>query len=97
MKLVNLILQNIECFDLVFTDIYLFGSVLVKKSPNDIDILLLYNSQDNHVRDIIERKNCSINKLTQFISLDIDCVVMSYLEYEKYNFIENTLIYKKIR
>lgn len=48
-------------------DIYLFGSILKNKNViNDIDLLILYESQD----ELLEKKN-KLNELSVYYPLDI--------------------------
>lgn len=67
----------------VFIDIYIFGSVLYSKIPNDIDILIIYSSES----ELFYIKN-ALNSLGLLYPLDI--YYMTSKEEQELNFIVET-------
>lgn len=67
----------------VFIDIYIFGSALYSKIPNDIDILVIYGSES----EILYIKN-ALNSLSLLYPLDV--YYMTLIEAQELNFIVET-------
>ena len=73
----HLINRHIKLFN-SFKDIYLFGSILnVEKTPNDIDMLLLYTEYSS---DIISDLNIICSVFASLSELPIDLTVLSVEE-----------------
>lgn len=66
--------------------LYLFGSATYNKKPNDIDILICYNTKD--MEEAILIKKITTNYLEDVVNMSIDCILMSYKENEQLNFIQ---------
>lgn len=67
----------------VFIDIYIFGSALYSNMPNDIDILIIYGSED----ELLYIKN-AFSYLGLLYPLDI--YYMTLIETQELNFIVKT-------
>lgn len=70
------------------TEVYVFGSILTSQTPNDLDILIVYDSSYYPKNNIY--KNCDnfINTLYEIFNLDIHFTVLSYYENNEVNFKE---------
>lgn len=81
----RLINQHIELFN-SFNNIYLFGSILnIEKTPNDIDILLIYSEYSNK---IIKDLNIICSIFANLIELPIDLTVLSVEEENNTTFLK---------
>lgn len=67
----------------IFIDIYIFGSALYSKMPNDIDILIIYGSED----ELLYIKN-AFDSLCLLYPLDV--YYMTPSEAQELNFIVRT-------
>ena len=84
-KLFQLFKQNIMLFN-SFESVYLFGSILGnKKSPNDIDLLLIYTEFSSKVSNELDIINAVFNNLDE---LAIDITVLSVEEEKETKFIK---------
>jgi predicted nucleotidyltransferase len=63
----------------IFDNVYIFGSILYKNNPNDLDLLVVYN---NNIKQKIVSyyKEKIITYLNKYIDLDIHCIAMSVRE-----------------
>lgn len=76
-NIVALLLENISLFE-KFDKVYLFGSVLDdNKFPNDIDLLLIYTSYSDVIRQEINRMFVSLESI---IGLPVDLTTLSIEE-----------------
>lgn len=91
-KIVSLIKLYIHLFD-DFENVYLFGSILDKKFPNDIDILLIYSKFSDNL--ICSTNNIS-NELQKILNFPIDLTVLSLEELKEVKFL-NKIKLKYIR
>lgn len=66
--------------------IYLFGSILSKKRPNDIDVLITYNSKVVNIERAIEFRKYIKNKLEKSSNLSVDICLLSDKENEQSRF-----------
>lgn len=81
----NLINKQIKLFD-SFNNVYLFGSILnIEKTPNDIDILLIYLEYSN---DIINDLNIIYSVFAKLSDLPIDLTVLSVKEEKDTKFLK---------
>ena len=81
----HLINQNIKLFN-SFNSIYLFGSILnIEKTPNDIDILLIYSEYSNK---IIDDLNIIYSVFANLSELPIDLTVLSAKEEKDTTFLK---------
>ena len=83
-----------EVFD-TFLEAYLFGSVITSDTPNDIDILLVYDKQK------MPYVPAGKNKIREILSLKFDCLpvhftTFSMSELEQTGFL-NKIPFKKIK
>lgn len=83
-KIVPLIKLHIHLFD-DFENVYLFGSILDKKLPNDIDILLIYSKFSDNL--ICSTNNIS-NELQKILNFPIDLTVLSLEEVKEVKFLD---------
>ena len=73
-RIVMAIRENITLFDL-FDEVYLFGSVLDgTKSPNDVDVLLIYSEYSDVMIEEIKKISHLLERL---IGLTVDLTVLS--------------------
>ena len=78
-----------------FSQVYLFGSIIDNCSPNDIDILLIY---EDYTLDLIYKKNRLKDILESELEYDLDIVMLSLKEEKELNFLDNLLLkYIKIK
>lgn len=81
----HLINQHIKLFN-SFNNIYLFGSILnIEKTPNDIDILLIYSEYSNN---IINDLNIICSVFVNLSELPIDLTVLSVEEEKDTKFLK---------
>jgi predicted nucleotidyltransferase len=81
----HLISQHIKLFN-SFKNIYLFGSILnIEKTPNDIDILLIYSEYSNN---IINDLNIICSVFANLSELPIDLTVLSVEEEKNTTFLK---------
>lgn len=81
----RLINQHIKLFN-SFNNIYLFGSILnIEKTPNDIDILLIYSEYSN---DMINDLNIICSVFVNQSELPIDITVLSVEEEKDTKFLQ---------
>lgn len=82
------------------TSFYLFGSIIVNNSPNDIDILLIYNGDIHNVKNrqiLFNIKTMIRNRVKELTSYDVDYVILSIDEYysmKDYKNLHKILLYK---
>jgi predicted nucleotidyltransferase len=94
-KIVNLITEHINIFDL-FTNVYIFGSSISNnKHPNDIDVLLVYSIYSDEIQN--EKRIISLI-LEKLFNLPIDITILSEKELEETKFLEKlSFNYKKLK
>ena len=81
----HLINRHIKSFN-SFNNIYLFGSILnIGKTPNDIDILLIYTEYSNN---ILHDLNVIYSVFANLSELPIDLTVLSVEEEKNTMFLE---------
>lgn len=68
-----------------FSNAYLFGSCLINKHPNDIDILLIY---DKYSKDIASQKIVIELLLGNILKMPIDITMLSNQELEQTKFLQ---------
>ena len=83
-KIVSSISENINIFNF-FTKVYIFGSSINNKNPNDIDLLLIYKDYKDILQN--EKNNISIF-LGTLLKLPIDITMLSEREFEETRFLE---------
>ena len=83
-KFVDLILTHQGIFT-IFTKVYLFGSCLNNKHPNDIDLLLVY---DKYSMDVETQKIAFESRLYDILKRPIDITILSQQELEQTKFLE---------
>ena len=81
MKAIN---YNISEYDI---QLYLFGSARVNKTPNDIDILLIY-PDNKRVTQAIELKKMLASYLQDLNGIEIHMVLLTVRENEDINFLK---------
>ena len=83
-KVVNAIQRRLSLLG-IFKHIYLFGSVLdVNKSPNDIDILLIY---DVYIDEVRQKANHMKKLLEEEFELPVDFTLLSVNEEKEVGFL----------
>lgn len=83
-KIVLLIKLHTHLFD-DFENVYLFGSILDKKFPNNINILLIYSKFSDNL--IYSTNNIS-NELQKILNFPIDLTVLSSEELKEVKFLD---------
>ncbi len=84
-RVVTAIRENVTLFDL-FDEVYLFGSVLDgTKTPNDVDILLIYSVYSDAIIEEAKRISHSLESL---IGSAIDLTVLSIEEERDTRFLD---------
>lgn len=68
-----------------FDNVYLFGSILNKKEPSDIDILLIYSAYSSGILTHINTIYTAFESLTE---LPLDLTVLSVNEEQDTRFLE---------
>jgi len=63
--------------------IFIFGSSLYVKIPNDIDILIIYQSLaiENNYNEILDYRNLLADKINYMTNLTSDIIILSEKEY----------------
>lgn len=91
---IDTLIKNIQLFQL-FTQVYLFGSVVQNKEfPNDIDLLLVYGKYSDEIqseKDYI----CSI--LEKKLYLSVDLTILSDEELLETKFLEKIGNYERLK
>lgn len=70
------------------TEVYVFGSVLRELNPNDLDILVIYDSKTYPKANIYNACKSITEVLVETFNLDVDLTVLSYSENSRVNFIK---------
>ncbi|MEN2766849.1 hypothetical protein [Ornithinibacillus xuwenensis] len=70
-------------------DFYLFGSFLYSKNPNDIDLLIVYNSNKVGITDVLSLRKTIYNLFLLNHSLIADITILSKQEEREVNFISS--------
>ncbi|WP_218971553.1 hypothetical protein [Neobacillus soli] len=69
-------------------DFYLFGSLLYSNSPNDIDLIIVYNKDEISIQDILLlRKNLYCSFFYEF-KITLDITLLTKQEEKSLNFIQ---------
>jgi hypothetical protein len=69
-------------------DFYLFGSLLYSNSPNDIDLIIVYNKDEISIQDILLlRKNLYCSFFYKF-KTTLDIILLTKQEEKSLNFIQ---------
>ncbi|WP_342515556.1 hypothetical protein [Sutcliffiella sp. FSL R7-0096] len=69
-------------------DFYLFGSLLYSNSPNDIDLIIVYNKDEISIQDILLlRKNLYCTFFYEF-NITLDITLLTKQEEKSLNFIQ---------
>ena len=91
----ELIRQHINLFN-SFDNVYLFGSVLdISKTPNDIDILLIYSEYTSKINNDVSLI-CSV--LEKVSGLSVDVTVLSIEEEKDTEFLKKiNSLYLKLK
>lgn len=66
---------------------YLFGSARISKTPNDLDILLIY-PDNSRITKALELKKALVSYLQKLNGIEIHMVLMTVQENEEINFIK---------
>ena len=78
--------------------IYLFGSSVIKKPKNDIDILITYyNYSEESINKIIEIRAALKSKILKLLQLESDIILLSVKEELQLDYlsqIDSLLLYK---
>lgn len=69
-------------------NIYVFGSSLEDNEPNDLDLLLVYDSDRIEIDKILRIRTYLYNKLNKLFMIPIDLSILSIQEEKELNFIE---------
>jgi predicted nucleotidyltransferase len=70
------------------TEVYVFGSILKSPEPNDLDILVVYNSNIYPKATIYKACEKLKSSLTKIFKLNVDLTVLSYSENNELKFSE---------
>lgn len=80
------LITSIKEYDIKF---YLFGSVLSKENPNDIDLLMVYNPNLISLKSVVKLKNKIINYLDESPLIKVDLLLLSMEEESEIDFIKS--------
>lgn len=75
----------IKEYDIKF---YLFGSILNKEKPRDIDLLMVYNYDLVSLKSVLKLKNEIVNYLNESFFIGVDLLLLSIEEELEVNFIK---------
>ncbi len=67
--------------------LYLFGSARFSKTPNDLDILLIY-SDNSRITKVLELKKVLVSYLQKLNGIEIHMVLMTVQENEEIDFLK---------
>lgn len=70
------------------TAVYVFGSILNSISPNDLDLLVIYNPNTYPKTEIYNCCEELISSLSKYFKLDVDVTYLTYSEVKQVSFIE---------
>lgn len=70
------------------TQVYIFGSALTSSHPNDLDILVIYDSDVYPMAEIYEHCKAFIKSLFKQFKLNVDATYLSINEAKSVSFIE---------
>lgn len=91
---IDTLIKNIQLFQL-FTEVYLFGSVIQNKEfPNDIDLLLVY---DKYSSEIQSEKDYIYSFLKKILNLHVDLVVLSENELLETKILQKICVYERLK
>lgn len=82
--------------DLKCIKIYLFGSFLKCNNPNDIDLLIVYDKASIKTETILFLRKIIIQKLVNYLNIDIDICLLTIEEMEQSKFVEMEKAFKFI-
>jgi len=95
-KIVGSISENRNIFDF-FIKVYIFGSSINNKHPNDIDLLLIYEDYKDILLLQNEKNDISLF-LEKLLKLPVDITMLSERELEETRFLEKLAsVYKKLK
>jgi len=83
-SMVNLISVHMNIFTL-FSKVYIFGSIISNKHPNDIDLLLIYESYSEIIQTDKNTISIFLEKLSK---LPIDITILSEEELTETKFLD---------
>ena len=67
--------------------LYLFGSARISKTPNDLDILLIY-PDNSRITKVLELKKVLVSYLQKLNGIEIHMVLMTVQENEEIDFLK---------
>ncbi|PGS96099.1 hypothetical protein COC98_19075 [Bacillus anthracis] len=76
----------IKEYDIKF---YLFGSILKKDKPRDIDLLMVYNQDLVKLKSVLKLKNEIVNYLNEGSFIEVDLLLLSIEEELEVSFIKD--------
>lgn len=76
--------------------VYLFGSFLNNDNYNDIDLLILYNSQLFLISEILLFRTLLVNFFKEHFNIILDISLLSYLENKQIDFLSKLEHFIKI-
>ncbi|WHX40606.1 hypothetical protein QNH36_23715 [Mesobacillus sp. AQ2] len=81
--------QLIACIKEYEINFYLFGSILHKENPRDIDLLMVYNQHLISIKSVLNLKNEIVNYLNGISPIQVDLLLLSLEEELEVNFIKS--------
>lgn len=81
----NLIKKNVLYSNL---DFYLFGSLLYSNTPNDIDIIIVYNKDQISIQDILLLRRNLYSSFYNKFKITLDITLLTEEEEKSLNFIQ---------
>lgn len=78
----------IEVKDKYNIELWIFGSILNKSNPRDIDILMLYPMNTEKISDIYVYRNSLVNSLENNFGIEVDLTLLSFEEERSIGFIK---------
>ena len=73
------------CFDMAFV----FGSALLRDSPGDVDVLLVYSGDQTLEEVVAEKKRVVEGLVPLFAGLTVDVTTLSWRELEDVGFLDS--------
>jgi len=69
-------------------DFYLFGSLLYSNSPNDIDLIIVYNKDEISIQEILSLRKHLYSSFFNELNITLDITLLSKQEEKSLNFIQ---------
>lgn len=81
--------ELINCIREYGINFHLFGSILKKENPRDLDILMIYDQDLINLKSVLKLKNEIVNYLKENSFSEVDLLLLSIEEELEVNFIKS--------